>query len=75
MKSETTTQKPSVGRVVHYYDGKEGGLPHAAIIKLVEDQFVSLIQWDPYMAYQSHEKNVEFSKTHRGRCWTWPPRV
>ena len=88
MEPETTTQKPSVGRIVHFYreipdDGRlKIASPLAAIISHVEEkagggELVWLFVFDakgfPVMQI---ERNVEFRETLNGkRCWTWPPRV
>lgn len=75
-------QKPSVGRIVHYYDGltaKEP--PNAAIVCAINDNgTVDLYVLPPHIWKDEHdrahyEENVPYSETPKIGCWTWPPRV
>lgn len=70
----TAMQKPSIGRIVHYY-GCEGDGPHAAIItKVRSDQCVDL-----YVLPQDGEPLGMFSVGNTpddaNGHWCWPPRI
>lgn len=67
-------QKPSIGRVVHYYGPRQDG-PHAAVITRVHsDQCVDLFvlpqDGDPLRI----DSVVDTEGDSNGR-WCWPPRV
>lgn len=82
----TPPQRPTVGRVVHYYmkshaKAEEPYGPYAAIVcatkaedsGLKGDFSAVLKVFEPGKgdAY----KTAEFSSQPTGGCWSWPPRV
>lgn len=79
--------QPTVGRIVHYWDGppEDGRGPaddfrlHAAIITHVwSDTVVDLVvfakAWTPANAAQTLHA-VPFSPAGKHRCWSWPAKV
>lgn len=72
------SQKPSVGRIVHYQSyGTPGGEylpePRAAIITAVDqDGVVALCVMNPTGYF--FNQDVVHSETPHPGCWNWPPR-
>lgn len=73
-----TDQKPSVGRIVHYYpinlDGPALGDPLPAIIGRVGPTTVGVNVFGPEGGSQ-FIPYVAFSETPAQGRWSWPPRV
>lgn len=74
------SQKPSIGRVVHYHSyGSPGGEfksePRAAMVTEVSEDgaTVGLFVMNPTGIFLN--RNVAFSEDPKPGCWTWPPRV
>jgi hypothetical protein len=73
------SQRPSVGRIVHYQSyGTPGGeyksLPRAAVITQVHtDECVDLCVMNPTGLF--FNTSVQFSEEPKGGTWCWPPRV
>jgi hypothetical protein len=74
------TQKPSIGRTVHYQSfGTPGGeissAPRAALITEVEPDgsTVGLFVANPTGCF--FNRHVAFSESPKPGCWSWPPRV
>lgn len=69
-------QKPSVGRIVHFFEDV-GSEPQAAIItEVFSDDCVNLTIFPsvqpPIVDKTSISKKTEFQKSY---CWDWPARV
>lgn len=79
VKLNTSTPKPTVGRVVHYHSyGTPGGeyLPEAraAIVTgVLPSGAVSLAVLNPTGLFFA--PSVEFSEEPAPGCWSWPPRA
>lgn len=71
-------QKPSVGRIVHYYSygTPRGGFksaPRAAIVVEVHsDTEVTVCVLNPSGIFFN---KVAYSAEPKAGCWSWPPRV
>lgn len=69
-------QPPSVGRIVHYYNGNGEGPFAAMIVYVYSADFVRLVMWD-----KDGKQSVVAGATNPGdprwlcACWVWPPRV
>lgn len=76
---ESKTQKPSVGRVVHYQSyGTPGGEhlpePRAAIVTSISAEgHISLAVLSPTGMF--FNPSVLFSEEPKPGHWNWPPRV
>lgn len=80
-------QKPSVGRIVHYYVDDDK-VPLAAIITFVSDvkqssiedsdedgvPLVNLGVWGE-SGVPGFRQGVEFRVSPTAGCWSWPPRA
>lgn len=76
------TQKPSVGRIVHYHSyGTPGGeyksTARAAIVTATypenEPDYVDICVLNPEGMF--FNRAVKFSEEPTPGCWSWPPRV
>lgn len=81
-----STQKPTVGRIVHYYAESNGpddphSGPFAALVVAIgptpdegKPQTVDLAVW--FSGERTHAKtNVPESDEATKHCWSWPPRA
>lgn len=75
-----TTQKPTIGRIVHYQDhgspdGTHKSEPRAAIItKVHSDTCVDLCGLNPTGMFFNSSCLFDGSDTPCGGSWHWPPR-
>lgn len=70
--------KPTVGRIVHYYDSKSRNAPLAAIITAVhDDRCVNLTVFGNQFTHFGlmHLTSVVQSEAPTDGAWTWPPLV
>lgn len=70
------TQRPSVGRMVHYVSyGTPGGefqsVCRAAVVAGVEDTVVDLVVLNPTGV---NFNRCPYSEEHQGGTWHWPER-
>lgn len=68
--------KPSIGRIVHFYDQTYSGKPEAAIIvNVLTDVLVNLrvFKDDAFVGYETSVKLIGTGDA--SRYWDWPPRV
>ncbi|MFT3708050.1 MAG: hypothetical protein QM817_10375 [Archangium sp.] len=76
-----STQKPSIGRIVHYQahgspDGTHKSVPRAAIITIVHsDTDVGLCVLNPTGQFFNVHNELDESESPKGGTWRWPPRV
>lgn len=78
-------QKPSLGRVVHFYHaGCERSFTAVVTGTAAEGCFAASpmhanlrVDWDGTDPYDATARltNIPYSDTPRGGCWHWPPRV
>jgi desulfoferrodoxin (superoxide reductase-like protein) len=69
------TIKPTVGRIVHFYEAP-GAEPEAAIvIKVWSDTCVNLIKCNEHGTWTSKSSSVLMTPGHVGSGWSWPARV
>lgn len=72
-------QKPSVGRVVHFYktesDAGANQMQAAVITKVWSDECVNLYIMPADGGSGYGQTSVMFSETPRVYSWCWPPRV
>lgn len=72
------SQKPTVGRTVHYHSyGSPGGefkpMPRAAIItEVFSDEEVQVFVMNPTGLFFNR---VSYSEGPKPGCWSWPPRA
>ena len=67
-------QKPSIGRIVHYYDSPHGDCLAAIITAVHTDEIVSLT------AFMQGGATVGFTSVMQDKIgtlssWSWPPRI
>ena len=68
------SQKPTVGRTVHFLATSGDVGPYAAIVTAVNpDDTVELVTFGRNSVYFNHA--VSFSEEPAAGCWSWPPRV
>jgi hypothetical protein len=80
--STQTQQKPTIGRIVHYYDNANGlGMVYPAIISGVlynnpemegECTLSLTVFTNTGIKFLS---GINYSETNGIGCWGWPPRV
>ena len=78
-----TEQKPSVGRVVHYYDtevhnqNKPG--PYPAFVSAVHSDTCCTLSfvmpWDTVVGIASSCMRKDVAGENPARYWEWPPRA
>lgn len=67
--------KPSIGRIVHFYDADMPDSPVAAIIVRVwSDTCVNLRTFGDH-AFVGYETSVVLDDAAANKYWSWPPRV
>jgi hypothetical protein len=73
-------QKPTVGRMVHYYWQSPNGTPEAAIVvkvfrgdNLLQEVNLKVISPDGYD--DAFRQAIPFSPEPKAGHWSWPPRV
>lgn len=75
------TQKPSVGRIVHYQahgspDGTHKSVARAAIVTQVHsDSCVGLCVLNPTGMFFNTSVTIDESDAPKGGSWRWPPRT
>lgn len=69
--------KPSIGRIVHFWDARAKEPLPAMIGKVHSDTCVSLTVFDPFRPEGFFNATSVGSKETMagGRYWVWPPRV
>lgn len=74
------SQKPTVGRIVHYYVTDKDEVPLAAIVTFVSTvestdgvPLVNLVVFDRDGG-AFFPQGVAFSEAPQNRTWRWPPR-
>lgn len=78
-EQKVSSQKPSVGRIVHYQSfGTPGGeyksVPRAAVVTQVNDDgSVGLCILNP--TGQFFNPVTQYSEEPKPGCWNWPPKV
>jgi len=72
----TSTQTPSVGRIVHYHSAESDNLaPWAAIVAGVGEGGNITVHAFPPHTDSMRIKEVPFSDEPKAGCWSWPPRA
>lgn len=72
---EQTKQKPSIGRIVHFYASKDAD-PQAALVTHVwSDTCVNLVAWNAGGTKTDGSSVLERSDETIGSSWCWPPRA
>ena len=73
--------KPTIGRIVHYYESPKGILPNpplAAVVTHVygagEETMVCLTVFPPFSSPYART-SIQYSESPAPGCWSWPPRV
>lgn len=69
-------QKPTVGRIVHYFDSAIGGVePLAALVVFIDvDGLPNLHVYNPHSAGTYLVRSVKEGSGEHG-TWMWPPRA
>lgn len=87
IQGEQTIQKPSVGRIVNYFPGKNEGIfkkgkPLAAIVTDVDEENALLVALTVFGIYHPinafnvvHESNYKEEESLGSGYWAWPARV
>ena len=69
-------QKPSIGRIVHFYQSAAQGKPHAALVTDVHSDFCINVAGFNSGGTQVSASSVTYSEDKAsGLRWCWPPRV
>lgn len=69
-------QRPTVGRIVHYYNQHGEGPFAALIVQVYSADLTRLIYWDTLGAqHLVAEATNPGDPNHPISCWVWPPIV
>lgn len=73
-KAQPAKQTPSVGRIVHFYNGQDSR-PHAALVVNVQQDSVNLHVFHPDAGQYNVYGIQHQDDTTSARNWIWPPKV